>query len=128
MPQLLHRPAIIATFAALVLLLGAATQAPKFPGGVFKANDGTNNIAISFDSAGVLNVYVQDQSFAQSSWEVKADTLSFGYVTGPEGYACTTGARYLWAFADNKMTFKQVGTDDCAARRDPLLGLIWTRG
>jgi hypothetical protein len=123
-----RRPVILSGILALVVLLGAAAQAPKFPGGTFKANNGSNDIAITFDSSGALNVYVDNQSFSQSTWQVKADTLTFGTVTGPEGYSCNSSARYLWTFADNRLSFTLVGTDDCSTRRDPVLGLTWTRG
>ena len=127
--QLAHRrPVILSGFLALVILLGAAAETAKFPGGTFKANNGTNDIAITFDSTGALNVYVDNQSFSQGTWLVKADTLTFGTITGPEGYGCGSSARYLWTFADNRLSFALVGTDDCSTRRDPLLGLTWTRG
>ena len=124
-----HRPAILAGILGFVVLLTAAAQALKFPGGTFRATDPENNkIAITFDSAGALNVFVNDQSFAQSTWQVKADTITFGTVTGTEGSVCATSAKYLWAFKDNRLSFTGVGTDDCAQRRDPLLGLTWTKG
>ena len=123
-----RRPAILACFFGLVALLTAASQAPKFPGGVFKTSDGTNTIAIDFDSSGVLNVFVNNEAFSSGSWAVKADTLTFGRIQGPEGYSCATEAKYLWALAENQITFKLAGEDDCQSRRDGLLGMIWTRG
>lgn len=125
----LRRPAILAVVFGLVALLTAATQGPKFPGGVFKTSDGNNTtIALDFDSTGALNVYVNNESFSNGTWSVKADTLTFGKIQGPEGYACTSEARYLWALADNQITFKLVGQDDCQTRRDGLLGMTWTKG
>ena len=125
----LRRPAVLAVFIGLVALLTAATQAQKFPGGVFKTNDGNNTtIALDFDSSGALNVYVNDQAFSNGTWTAKADTLTFGKIQGPEGYSCASEARYLWSLAQNQITFKLVGEDDCQTRRDGLLGMIWTKG
>jgi hypothetical protein len=123
-----RRPVILVGILALVVLLGAAVQTSKFPGGTFKANNGSNDIALTFDSTGALKVFVDNQSFSQGTWQVKADTLTFGTVTGPEGYSCNSAARYLWKFADTRLSFTLVGTDDCSTRRDPILGLTWTRG
>ena len=112
----------------LGLMLTAATQGQKFPGGVFKTSDGTTTVALDFDSSGALNVYVNDASFSNGTWQVKADTLTFGKIQGPEGYNCTTEAKYTWALDDRTITFKLVGEDICQSRRDGLLGMIWTRG
>jgi hypothetical protein len=75
-----------------------------------------------------LNVYVNNEPFSNGTWQVKADTLTFGKIQGPEGYACASEAKYLWALADNRITFKLVGEDDCATRRDGLLQMVWTKG
>lgn len=128
MPHNLRRPAILTTILGLVVLLTAATQGQKFPGGVFKTSDGTNTIALDFDSTGALNVYVNNEAFSNGTWQVKADTLTFGKVQGPEGYSCATEAKYLWSLADNRIQFTPVGTDDCQARHDGLVGMVWTRG
>jgi hypothetical protein len=111
-----------------VLLLTAAAQAPKFPGGLFTANDGTNTIALDFDTSGVVQSYVNNEPLSQGTWQVKADTLTFGVINGPEGYSCASPAKYLWAFADNRLSFTMAGNDDCQVRRDALTGLTWTRG
>jgi hypothetical protein len=124
----LRRPVILAVLFGVIAVLTAATQGQKFPGGVFKTSDGTNTIALDFDSTGALNVYVNNESFSNGTWSVKADTLTFGRVQGPEGYACASEARYLWALAENQITFKPAGEDDCQTRRDGLLGMIWTKG
>jgi hypothetical protein len=124
----LRRPIALAAMLGSVVLLTAATQGARFPGGVFKTSDGTSTIALDFDSTGKLNVYVNNESFSQGSWQVKADTLTFGTVSGPEGYSCATSAKYLWAIADNRITFTLVGTDDCQSRMDGLVGMVWTRG
>jgi hypothetical protein len=42
--------------------------------------------------------------------------------------AATQEAKYLWSFVDNRIQFTPVGTDDCQARRDGLVGMVWTRG
>ena len=123
-----RRLAILAGFFGFFVTLTAATQVPKFPGGVFKATYNTNSLALDFDSTGALNVSVDNQAYGQSTWQVKADTITFGAVTGPEGNACPSSASYLWSFLDNRLSFTAVGTDDCSPRRDPLLGLVWTRG
>ena len=128
MQHSLRRPIALAAMLGSVVFLTAATQGAKFPGGVFKTSDGTSTVAIEFDSTGKLNVYVNNESFAQSSWQVKADTLTFGAMTGPEGYACSNSGKYLWAFADNRISFTLVGNDDCQSRRDGLVGMVWTRG
>jgi hypothetical protein len=109
-----RRLAILAGSFGFFVLLSAATQVPKFPGGVFKATYGTNSLALDFDSTGALNVSVDNQAYGQS--------------TCPEGNACPSSASYLWSFLDNRLSFTAVGTDDCSPRRDPLLGLVWTRG
>jgi hypothetical protein len=115
---------------ALIVLLGAAAQSPKFPvGGVFTALDPNNTrIALSFDSTGRLDVYVDNQAFGQSTWQVNADTITFGAVTAPEGYGCPSSAKYLWSLADDRLSFTMVGNDDCSPRRDPLTGLAWKKG
>ena len=124
-----RRAKALAGILAAVVLLGAAGQGKKFPQGVISTKNPENNtIALSFDSAGVLNVYVDNQAFGQGTWEAKGDTVIFGPFTAPDPYACSTRGKYLWALADNKMTFTLVGTDDCAGRRDPLIGLTWTWG
>jgi hypothetical protein len=128
MQSTLRRAASLSGILGLIIVVTAATQGAKFPGGVFKTNDGTNNIALDFDSTGTLNVYVNNESFSHSTWEARADTLTFGNMEAPEGYACTSGARYLWVLADNRILFTLVGTDDCQTRRDGLVGLVWTKG
>lgn len=124
----LYRPAVFAGVLALVALLTAATQGQKFPGGVFKTSDGTTTVALDFDSTGALNVYVNNEAFSSGTWRAKADTLTFGKIQGPEGYACASESSYLWAIADNRITFKLIGEDDCQSRRDGLLGMVWTKG
>ena len=124
----LTRPAALASILGLALCLTAAAQTPKFPAGIFKTTDGETTIALDFDTTGALNVYVNNDSFSQGKWEAKADTVFFGTVQGPEGYSCATSAKYLWSFADNRITFTLVGTDDCQTRRDGLVGMVWTRG
>ena len=117
---------VIALFACAVLLIGAA-QAPTLKGGFFKANNGTNVIGIDFDTTGALNVTLDGQAFSQSTWQTKADTVTFGPVTGPEGYACASGARYLWSIKDNTVSFTLI-SDDCAIRSQSLTALAWTKG
>jgi len=124
----LRRPAVLASIFGLVVMLTAATQGQKFPGGVFKTSDGTVTIALDFDSTGALNVYVDNQAFSNGTWQVKADTLTFGKINGPEGYSCTGEAKYLWSLADDRIQFTLVGADDCPTRRDGLLGMVWKRG
>ena len=121
-------PANLVFAVGVVVILTAAAQGKKFPVGVIKASNGTNTIALDFDSTGVVNVYVDNQAFSNGSWSVKADTITFGKVQGPEGYSCADDAKYLWSLTDNRMEFALVGTDDCSSRRDSLLGLAWTRG
>ena len=124
----LRRSAVFASIFGLVVMLTAAVQAPKFPGGVFKTSNGTNTIALDFDSTGALNIYVDNQPFTNSTWQAKADTLTFGKMQGPEGYNCPSEGRYNWAIADNRITFKLIGEDDCQNRRDGLLQMVWTKG
>ena len=122
-----RRPGIlVAIFGFSVLLVGAA-QAPSLKGEFYKANNGTNVIGIDFDSTGALNVSVDGQAFSQSTWKVKADTVDFGPITGPEGYGCAAGARYLWVIKDNGVTFTRIN-DDCEVRMQSLTQLAWTRG
>jgi hypothetical protein len=108
--------------AALV----AGAQA-RFPGGVFKTFDGNVNLSLDFDSTGTATSYVNGESFSQGKYTVKADTLSFGTLNGPEGYSCSVGGKYLWSIAENRLTMKVVA-DECQIRRDYLSGLVWTRG
>jgi hypothetical protein len=117
---------VIAVFASAVLLIGAA-QAPVLKGGFFKANNGTNVIGIDFDTTGALNVTLDGQAFSQSTWQTNADTVTFGPVTGPEGYGCAAGARYLWSIKDNTASFTRL-SDDCEVRIQSLTALAWTRG
>ena len=119
-------------FASILTLLSivavtAAAQALKFPTGVIKGSDGTNTIALDFDTTGVITAYVNDQAFSNGSYEAKGDTIKFGTVNGPEGYSCATGGTYLWKFAENRMTFTRV-TDDCEMRAGTLTSITWTRG
>ena len=117
---------VIAVLALAVTLIGAA-QAPSLKGAFFKASNGTNEIGLDFDSTGALNVSVDGQAFSQGTWRVTADTVDFGPVTGPEGYGCTDGARYLWSVKDNTITFTRLN-DDCPIRSESLTSLVWTRG
>jgi hypothetical protein len=122
-----HRSAVLAGLVIMALAISAADQGGKFTGGFFQANNGTNDIGLDFDTTGTLNVYVDGQGFSKSTWEARADTMSFGPVTGPEGYSCDSGATYLWAITENRLTFTRV-TDDCEMRLQSLTGLTWTRG
>jgi hypothetical protein len=118
---------VIAAFAVAVLLIGAAAQAPTLKGGFFKANNGTNVIGIDFDTTGALNVTLDGQAFSQSTWQLKADTVTFGPITGPEGYGCPAGAKYTWSIKENTVTFALVA-DECEVRMQSLTALVWTRG
>ena len=122
-----HRPAVMAGLLVLVLVITAAAQGGKFTGGYFKANDGTSDIGLDFDTTGAVNVYVDGQAFSKGTWESRADTLSFGPVIAPEGYGCTGSGRYLWSIAENRLTFTLVA-DDCEIRKQALPGLTWTKG
>lgn len=116
-------------FVALLLVtsVAAAFQGAKFPGGTYKAYDGQNNIALSFDSGGSLTAYVNNEAFSSGSWEAKGDTLAFGPLQGPEGYGCAAGARYTWSIAQTTLTVKVVA-DDCEIRKQYFTGLTWTKG
>ena len=127
MSRTLPRPLLFTTLFVSVVVLTAASQGAKFPGGFFKGSDGNSTIGLDFDSTGAINVSVDGQAFSTSSWESKADTLVIGPVNGPEGYSCASSAKYLWSIADNRLTFTLV-TDDCQSRVQPLTGLIWTKG
>lgn len=122
-----NRPAVMAGLLVLVLVITAAVQGAAFKGGYFKATDGNSTIGLEFDTTGTINVYVDGQAFSQSKWEARADTLTFGPVTGPEGYTCAGSANYLWSIADNRITFT-VLADDCQYRSQGLTGLVWTKG
>lgn len=122
-----RRPAICAGMFALVLVLTAAVQGTKFPTGVIKGSDGTVTIALDFDTTGVVNSYVDNQPFSSGTYQTKADTVTFGAITGPEGYSCGGSGKYLWAFSDNRMSFTKL-SDECQIRMDTLTGLVWTRG
>lgn len=115
-------------FLMSAVLLGSAVQGKKFPGGLFRTSDGTSSIAVDFDTTGTFTVYVNNEVLSNGKWEAKADTLTIGAISGPEGYACTSSAKYQWAIDDKTLSFKLIGNDDCASRRDPMLGLVWTRG
>ncbi len=121
------RPAALLALALFAGSIAGLAQGPKFSGGYFKANDGTNDIGLEFDSTGALTAYVGNQPFSRSSWEARADTLTIGPVTGPEGYTCPGSARYLWSIAENRLTLYVV-TDDCQVRVQYFTGLVWTRG
>lgn len=125
MHQMLRLPAFLTT----ALFVGALAQSPAFKGGFFKATppDGSAPIGLEFDSSGTINVFVDNQAFSKSSWEIKKDTMLFGPVVGPEGYGCANGATYLWAFADNVLSFKLL-KDDCEVRSNALINLVWNRG
>jgi hypothetical protein len=111
---------------ALVVLVGA-TQAVKFPTGLFTGNDGTNNIALQFDSTGTLTAYVNDQAFSNGTYTSSADTVRFGPVNGPEGYSCAGDATYLWRLTESRLAFTMLA-DDCEVRSTTLTSLTWTRG
>ena len=122
------RPGILVAVLASSVVLIAAAQAPSLKGAFFKANNGTNVIGIDFDSTGALNVSVDGQAFSQSTWQAKADTVTFGAVTGaPEGYNCAASGKYLWSIKDNGISFTRIA-DDCEIRIQSLTGLAWTRG
>jgi hypothetical protein len=122
------RSAVIAGLLVLVLGITAATQAPVFKGGYFKATDNNTTIGLDFDSTGVINVSVDGQAFATSSWKSKADTLTFGPVSGgAEGTNCPGDGKYLWSIAENRITFTLV-MDDCQFRSNGLINLVWMKG
>ena len=123
MQQMLRLPAFLTT----ALIVGALAQSPTFKGGYFKATDNTTQIGLEFDTSGAINVYIDNQAFSKSSWETKADTMLFGPVVGPEGYNCAGGARYLWALAENVLSFTML-SDECQVRSNALINLVWTRG
>jgi hypothetical protein len=127
MPRTLRRPVLLTAVFTFVLLFTAATQAKTFPVGVFKANDGTNNISLDFDSTGTITAYINGETFSSGTYSAKADTLTSGPVTGPEGYACAGSGKYLWSFAENRLTMTLV-TDECQVRIDAFTGLVWTKG
>jgi len=127
MSRNLARPLSLAAILVSVVALTAATQAARFPTGSYKANNGTNDIVLAFDTTGTLDVLVDGQAFSKGTWEAKADTLSFGPVTGPEGYGCAAGAKYQWSIAENRITFTRLA-DDCEIRMQSLTGLAWTKG
>jgi hypothetical protein len=122
-----HISPSFAGLLVLVLALTAATQAAKFPTGVISGSDGTVTIALDFDTTGAVNAYVDNQPFSSGRYETKADTVTFGAITGPEGYSCAGSGKYLWAFADSRMSFTML-TDECQIRIQTLTGLVWTRG
>ena len=119
----LRLPAFITT----ALVVGALAQSPTFKGGYYKTTDGTTQIGLEFDTSGTINVFIDNQAFSKSSWEVRKDTMLFGPVDGPEGYSCANGATYLWALANDVMSFRMV-KDDCEVRSNALVNLVWTRG
>ena len=125
MLHMLRLPAFLTT----ALVVGVFAQSPTPKGGYFKATppDGSPPIGLEFDSSGTINVYVGDQAFAKSSWEIRKDTMVFGPVAGPEGSSCANSASYLWALADNVLSFKLL-KDDCELRMTPLVNLVWTKG
>ena len=128
MSHTLRRPALLTTIFAIALALTAATQAAPLKGTYFTANNGTNVIGLSFDSTGTLYVDVDGQAFSNTTWESRADTVTFGPVTSaPEGYNCASGARYLWSIAEARLTFTLVN-DDCEIRLQSLTSLGWTKG
>lgn len=128
MSQNSPRPfAVVTVFVFAVLLMGAA-QAQSLKGKFFKASNGTNVIGLDFDSTGALNVSVDGQAFSQTTWQARADTVTFGTVSGaPEGYNCPASGKYLWSIKDNTITFTVVA-DDCPIRVQTLPTLAWTRG
>jgi len=127
MPRTFYRAAIFAALFSLVVLVTAAVQGVKFPVGLFKANDGTNNISLDFDSTGVITAYVNGEMFSTGTYSTKGDTLTSGPVTGPEGYSCTGSGKYLWSFAENRLTMTTIA-DECQVRMDAFAGLVWTKG
>ncbi|HEX9564112.1 MAG TPA: hypothetical protein VF981_09080 [Gemmatimonadaceae bacterium] len=125
-----HHSSRLATFLGLFLFTLVATafvQARKFPGGTFKAYDGENNIAITFDTTGSFFAYVNGEGFSQGTWESRADTLLVGALEAPEGYGCPAGGRYLWSIAENTFSLKVVN-DECQLRLQYFTGLTWTKG
>jgi len=125
MLHMLRLPAFLTT----ALVVAALAQSPSFKGGFFKATppDGSAAIGLDFDSSGAIDVYVDNQAFSKGSWEIKKDTMFFGPVTGPEGYGCANSASYLWALADDVLSFKLL-KDDCEVRSNALVNLVWKKG
>ena len=107
--------------------MGAA-QAPSLKGVFIKTNNGTNVIGLDFDSTGALNVSVDGQAFLQSTWQAKADTVTFGIISGaPEGYNCAGTGKYVWAIKENLVLFTRIA-DDCEYRQQAMTGMAWTKG
>ena len=123
-----RRPGLlVAIFAASVLSIGA-TQARSLKGVFIKANNGTNVIGLDFDSTGALNVSVDGQAFLQSTWQAKADTVTFAAISGaPEGYNCAGTGKYLWSIKENSVLFTRIA-DDCEYRQQAMTGMAWTKG
>jgi hypothetical protein len=123
----MRRPVRFFGLITATLIAVAGVQSSKFPGGVFRANDGTNNIALEFDSTGVITAYVNGEGFSRGTYETRADTLTIGPVTGPEGYSCAGSGRYLWSIAENRLTMTTI-TDECEVRVQAFTGLAWSKG
>src|SRR5688572_32615497 len=91
-----RRPAIlVAIFAFSVVLMGAA-QAKSLKGVFIKANYGENVIGLAFDSTCEQSVSVDGQTFLESTWQGKDDTVTYSPISGaPEGYNCAEAGKYL---------------------------------
>ena len=122
-----RRGLLVAIFAFSVLLIGA-TQAGSLKGVFIRTNNGTNVIGLDFDSTGALNVSVDGQAFLQSTWQARADTVTFGIISGaPEGYNCAGTGKYVWSIKENLVLFTRIA-DDCEYRQQAMTGMAWTKG
>jgi hypothetical protein len=123
-----RRPGILVAILVFSVVLIGAAQAPSLRGTFIKASNGTNVIGLDFDSTGALNVSVDGQAFLQTTWQGKADTVTFGVISGaPEGYNCAGTGKYVWSIKDNVVSFTRIA-DDCEYRMQSMIGLAWTKG
>ena len=122
------RSAVMAGLLVLFLAITAATQDRRVQGRILQGNRRHHNDRPRLRLARARSMSTVDgQAISQSTWTAKADTLTFGPVTGPEGYNCAGSAKYLWSIADNRITFTLVA-DDCQFRSNGLINLVWTKG
>ena len=116
---------VLGLMGGVVAVLGAA-QGARFPTGTISGGDGTTNFSLTFDSAGTVHVYVNNQAFSSSRYSSKADTVTFAAFTGADGNGCPAEGSYLWKLAEKRMSFTVV-KDACEIRTTTLTGIAWTR-
>ncbi len=114
--------------ALVALFTTAAWQGAKFPVGTFGATDPDGNVIdLTFDTAGVITAYVNDEAFARMTYTVRGEEFGVLESSAPADYSCSDlKGTYKWKLDNDHLIFTIV-TDTCEVRARYFTGLTWVR-